>query len=60
MTERMKRQAEANRAAARVLRNRRADDAATRMEDRATELESGRVNDVTDQVSSLIRWGLRR
>ncbi|MEU0278427.1 hypothetical protein [Streptomyces sp. NPDC006195] len=60
MSERMKRQAEANRAAARVLRNRRADDAATRMEDRAAELESGRVTDVTDQVSSLIRWGLRR
>ncbi|MFJ5109341.1 hypothetical protein ACIQAD_01595 [Streptomyces sp. NPDC088551] len=60
MTERMRNQAEANRAAARVLRNRGADDAATRMEDRAAELESGRVTDVTDQVRSLIRWGLRR
>jgi hypothetical protein len=30
------------------------------MEARADELESGRVTDVTDSVSSLISWAFRR
>lgn len=60
MSDRMKRQAKQNRAAAAELRNRGKDTAAKRLEDRATELESGRVTDVTDTVSGLIRWGLRR
>ncbi|MFD5875681.1 hypothetical protein [Streptomyces sp. NPDC060322] len=56
----MKKQAEQNRAAAKVLRSRDKNGAAKRLEDRADELESGRVTDVTDTVSSLIRWGFGR
>lgn len=60
MSDRMKTQAAKNRAAARALRDRGKDDAGKRMEDRADELESGRVTDVTDTVSSLIGWAFRR
>jgi hypothetical protein len=60
MSDRMKDQAANNRDAAKVLRNRGKDDAAERMEARADELESGRVTDVTDSVSSLISWAFRR
>ncbi|PTH86968.1 hypothetical protein C9J60_16365 [Streptomyces sp. A244] len=60
MSDRMKAQAAKNRDAAKVLRNRGKDDAAERMEARADELESGRVTDVTDSVSSLISWAFRR
>ncbi|MDG9701687.1 hypothetical protein [Streptomyces sp. DH37] len=57
---RMKRQAEQNRAAAKELRSRGKDDAARRLEDRAAELESGRVTDVTDQVIGLWGWARGR
>jgi hypothetical protein len=60
MSDRMKNQAAKNRDAAKVLRSRGKDDAAERMEARADELESGRVTDVTDSVSSLISWAFRR
>jgi hypothetical protein len=60
MSDRMKNQAAKNRDAATVLRNRGKDEAAERMEARADELESGRVTDVTDSVSSLISWAFRR
>lgn len=58
--DRMKKQAEKNRQAARVVRNRGNDEQARRLEDRADELESGRVTDVTDTVSGLIAWAFRR
>lgn len=60
MSDRMKNQAAKNRDVAKVLRNRGEDEAAERMEARADELESGRVTDVTDSVSSLISWAFRR
>ncbi|GGU52428.1 hypothetical protein [Streptomyces lavendofoliae] len=60
MSDRMKKQAEQNRAVAKELRNRDKNDAAKRYEDRAAELESGRVTDVTDSVSRLISWGFGR
>ncbi|MGV9497377.1 hypothetical protein ACWDQ0_03795 [Streptomyces sp. NPDC003642] len=58
--DRMKAQAAKNRDAAKVLRNRGKDAAAQRMEDRADELESGRVTDVTDSVVGLFRWAQGR
>ncbi|CAM5530128.1 hypothetical protein SALBM135S_00862 [Streptomyces alboniger] len=60
MSDRMKRQAADNRDAAKRLRNRGRDDAAQQLEDRADELESGRVTDVTEPVSRLLSWGLGR
>ncbi|MFJ6579264.1 hypothetical protein ACIQMY_25295 [Streptomyces sp. NPDC091368] len=60
MPDRMKKQAAQNREAAKQLRRRGKDDEAQRLEDRAVELESGRVTDVTDTVSGLISWGFRR
>ncbi|MGY1452653.1 hypothetical protein [Streptomyces sp. SS8] len=67
---RMKRQAEQNRTAAKELRERsqgkstaardRAERQATDLENRAAELESGRVTDVTDQVLSLWSWARGR
>ncbi|MFG3254941.1 hypothetical protein [Streptomyces sp. NPDC048172] len=60
MSDRMKQQANANREAARTLRDRGKDDAAQRLESRADELESGRVTDVTESVSRLIGWGFGR
>ncbi|MFE1323680.1 hypothetical protein [Streptomyces sp. NPDC058741] len=58
--DRLKAQASKNRDAAKVLRHRGKDDAAQRLEARADELESGRVTDCTDAVSSLISWAFRR
>jgi hypothetical protein len=58
--DRLKAQASKNREAAKVLRSRGKDAAAKQMEDRAEELESGRVTDCTDAVSGLISWALRR
>ncbi|MGW6641788.1 hypothetical protein ACWKT3_40355 [Streptomyces violaceus] len=58
--DRLKAQASKNRDAAKVLRNRGKDAAARRLEDRADELESGRVTDCTDAVSGLISWAFRR
>ncbi|MFJ2968539.1 hypothetical protein ACIPIC_40520 [Streptomyces collinus] len=58
--DRLKAQASKNRDAAKVLRNRGKDVAAQRLEDRAKELESGRVTDCTDAVSGLISWAFRR
>ncbi|MEU0388004.1 hypothetical protein [Streptomyces chartreusis] len=58
--DRMKRQAERNREAAKVLRSRGKDTAAKQMEARADELESGRVTDVTDSVVGLFRWAQGR
>ncbi|WP_282790891.1 hypothetical protein [Streptomyces sp. CC224B] len=55
----MRAQAAKNRAAAKELRSRGKDEIAKRYEDRADELESGRVTDVTDVVSSLIRAAFR-
>jgi hypothetical protein len=55
----MKAQAAKNRDAAKVLRKRGKDAAAKQMEDRADELESGRVTDCTDAVSGLISWAFR-
>jgi RNA polymerase-interacting CarD/CdnL/TRCF family regulator len=58
--ERLKRQAERNREAAKVLRSRGKDAAAARAEARADDLESGRVTDVTDTVIGLYRWAQGR
>lgn len=60
MSDRMKKQAAENRKAAKELRRRGKDNQAKVLEDRADELESGRVTDVTDTVSSLIGWAFRR
>ncbi|MET9391592.1 hypothetical protein ABZY20_14450 [Streptomyces sp. NPDC006624] len=60
MSDRMKNQAAKNRDAAKVLRHHGKDAAAKRLEDRADELESGRVTDCTDAVGGLIAWALRR
>ncbi|WP_369211346.1 hypothetical protein [Streptomyces flavofungini] len=60
MSDRMKKQAALNRGAAAVHRNRGNDAKAQELEDRADELESGRVKDVTDDVSRLISWGFGR
>ncbi|MCZ4510451.1 hypothetical protein O3Q52_20105 [Streptomyces sp. ActVer] len=59
MSDRMKAQAAKNRGAAKVLRGRGKGDAAKRMEDRADELESGRVTDQTDTILSAWRWARR-
>ncbi|MFE7899198.1 hypothetical protein ACFU3E_17045 [Streptomyces sp. NPDC057424] len=56
MSDAMKNQAEKNREAAKGLRRRGKDAAAKELEDRATELESGRVTDVTEGVIGLFRW----
>jgi hypothetical protein len=53
MSDRMKKQAAKNREVAQGLRSQGKDDAAKRLENRAAELESGRVTDVTDQVVGL-------
>ncbi|MGW5132347.1 hypothetical protein [Streptomyces sp. NPDC004135] len=58
--DRLKAQASKNRDAAKVLRSRGKEAAAQRMEDRADELESGRVTDVTDSVVGLFRWAQGR
>jgi hypothetical protein len=58
--DRLKAQASKNRDAAKVLRSRGKDTAAKQMEDRADELESGRVTDVTDSVVGLFRWAQGR
>ncbi|MDG9707767.1 hypothetical protein [Streptomyces sp. DH10] len=58
--DRLKAQAAKNREAAKVLRLRGRDTAAEELEDRADELESGRVTDCTDAVSGLISWAFRR
>ncbi|AXE87530.1 hypothetical protein [Streptomyces sp. Go-475] len=58
--DRLKAQASKNRDAAKVLRNQGKDAAAKQMEDRADELESGRVTDVTDSVVGLFRWAQGR
>ncbi|MFJ7180982.1 hypothetical protein ACIQXA_32335 [Streptomyces massasporeus] len=58
--DRLKAQAAKNREAAKVLRRRGKETAAKQMEDRADELESGRVTDCTDTVSGLISWAFRR
>ncbi|MFF7042351.1 hypothetical protein [Streptomyces massasporeus] len=58
--DRMKRQAERNREAAKALRSRGKDEAAARAEARADDLESGRVTDVTDTVIGLYRWAQGR
>ena len=58
--DRLKAQASKNRDVAKVLRNQGKDAAAKRMEDRADELESGRVADVTDSVVGLFRWAQGR
>ncbi|GGN26268.1 hypothetical protein [Streptomyces fuscichromogenes] len=60
ITDRMRRQADDNRQAADWARGHGNAQRAKQLEDRADELESGRVTDVTDQVSALISWGLRR
>lgn len=58
--DRLKRQAERNRAAAKALRSRGKDEAAERAEARADDLESGRVTDFTDTVIGLYRWAQGR
>ncbi|MCX5267529.1 hypothetical protein [Streptomyces sp. NBC_00199] len=60
ITDRMRRQADDNREAAVWARAHGREQRAKQLEERADELESGRVTDVTDQVSALISWGLRR
>lgn len=60
MSDRMKKQAEKAREAAKTVRNRGNEGKARRMEDYADDLESGRVTDVTDSVARLISWGLGR
>ncbi|MFJ5259291.1 hypothetical protein ACIQAC_02270 [Streptomyces sp. NPDC088387] len=59
LTDRMRRQADDNRDAADWARAHGRDDRAKELEDRADELGSGRVTDVTDQVSALTRWAFR-
>ncbi|MFD8811780.1 hypothetical protein ACFV23_09900 [Streptomyces sp. NPDC059627] len=58
--DRLKKAAADHREAAAVVRARGNKAKAQRMEDRAAELESGNVTDVTDSVSALISWGFRR
>ncbi|EGX55132.1 hypothetical protein SZN_34472 [Streptomyces zinciresistens K42] len=58
--ERLEKQAVDNRAAVRVVRERGNGARAEELEARADELESGRVTDVTDVVSGLVSWALRR
>ncbi|MGW4825464.1 hypothetical protein ACWEP4_42975 [Streptomyces sp. NPDC004227] len=60
MSDRMNNEAKKIREAANTVRARGNDDKAARMEARATELESGRVTDVTDQVIGLFRLARRR
>ncbi|MEV7387523.1 hypothetical protein [Streptomyces sp. NPDC091215] len=58
--DRLKKAAADHREAATVVRSRGNEAKAKRLEDRAEELESGDVTDVTDQLSALISWGFRR
>ncbi|MFE5037644.1 hypothetical protein [Streptomyces sp. NPDC056683] len=58
--DRLKKAAADHRRAAAVVRSRGNEAKAQRMEDRADELESGNVTDVTDQLSALTRWAFRR
>ncbi|MEU9347614.1 hypothetical protein AB0D74_41100 [Streptomyces sp. NPDC048278] len=58
--DRLKKAAADHREAAAVVRSRGNEAKAKRMEDRADELESGRVTDATDQLSALTRWAFRR
>jgi hypothetical protein len=60
MSDAMKNEAKKTRAAAKIVRQRGNEEKAQRMEARAAELESGRVRDVTPQVSRLISWGFGR
>ncbi|MFF4300489.1 hypothetical protein [Streptomyces sp. NPDC001601] len=60
ITDRMRRQADDNRQAAVWARDHGNEQRARQLEDRADELESGRVSDVTDQLSALTRWAFRR
>jgi hypothetical protein len=60
MSDRMRNQAKKNREAAKELRRRGKDDAAKRLEDRAGQLESGRVTDQTDTILSAWSWARRR
>ncbi|MFF3983624.1 hypothetical protein ACFY0B_03280 [Streptomyces sp. NPDC001797] len=60
ITDRMRRQADDNRQAAEWARDRGNERRARQLEDRADELESGNVTDVTDQLSALTRWAFRR
>ncbi|MFF4316723.1 hypothetical protein [Streptomyces sp. NPDC001507] len=55
ITDRMRRQADDNREAAEWARAHGHEQRAKQLEERADELESGRVTDVTDKVSVLIR-----
>ncbi|MFG2954320.1 hypothetical protein ACGF5O_11375 [Streptomyces sp. NPDC048291] len=58
--DRLKKAAADHREAAAVVRARGNKAKAKRMEDRADELESGNVTDVTDQLSALTSWAFRR
>ena len=60
ITDRMRRQADENREAAEWASEHGKPERAKQLKDRAKELESGRVTDVTDQVSTLLSWGFRR
>ncbi|MFE5031280.1 hypothetical protein [Streptomyces sp. NPDC056683] len=60
ITDRMRRQADDNRQAADWARDHGNEQRAKQLEDRADELESGNVTDVTDQLSALTRWAFRR
>ncbi|WP_411142569.1 hypothetical protein [Streptomyces sp. x-80] len=57
---RLTRAAEENRRAADVARAHGREERARQLEDRADELESGRVRDLTDDVSGLISSLFRR
>jgi len=60
MTDRIKKAAAANRAAAQRARDRGKDAAADRYDSRAAQLESGKVADRTDDVIGLFRAAFRR
>jgi hypothetical protein len=60
MTDRIKKAAAANRAAAQTARGRGKDAAADRYDSRAAQLESGKVADRTDDMSALISAAFRR
>jgi hypothetical protein len=59
-TNRIEQQARVNREQAALLREAGRTEPADRLEKRATELESGKVTDQTDNALSLVRWALGR
>lgn len=59
-TNRMEQQARVNREQAAILRDLGRTEPADRLDKRATDLDSGKVTDQTDNALSLVRWALGR